>query len=366
MTRAALTLLLCGLLTSLAGCSAPAARPAAPAPTTQAAPPSSSGAASPAPAAPATAAPPSPPPLESLKMGLPAMTATFAPMFIAAEKGYFAEEGLAVELVTASANVSIASLLTGEMQFSGSGASAVSAALKGADLKVVYTSADRPLSELWSAAPEIRTLENLPGKAVGVQSRGDSTELALRIALLGHGIDPGALTYIAVGVGPQRLAAIQAGSVAAAALLTTEVAEVRDAVPGAHRVANLRDEARMVYGGVATHARELQEHRERTRRFLRAVMKSREYYKAFRDETVQILMKYSQSPLAANEASYDETLWTMDGDASVPVEVQRRDTAARAQLNGLDDYPPAEQIYDYSLVQQVYRELQASGWQPAR
>jgi ABC-type nitrate/sulfonate/bicarbonate transport system substrate-binding protein len=271
-----------------------------------------------------------------------------------------------MEVITASANVSIASLLTGEMQFSGSGASAVSAALKGADLKVIYTSADRPLSELWSGSPEIRTLEDLPGKAVGVQSRGDSTELALRIALLGHGIEPSALTYIAVGVGPQRLAALQAGSVAAAALLTTEVAEVRDAVPGAHRVVNLRDEARMVYGGVATHGRELREHRERTRRFLRAVMRGREYYKAFRDETVQVLMKYSQSSRAANEASYDETLWTMDGDASVPVEVQRRDAAARAQLNDLDEYPPAEQIYDYSLVQEVYRALQASGWQPAR
>jgi ABC-type nitrate/sulfonate/bicarbonate transport system substrate-binding protein len=252
------------------------------------------------------------------------------------------------------------------MQFSGSGASAVSAALKGVELKVIYTSADRPLSELWSGSPEITRLEDLPGKAVGVQSRGDSTELALRIALMGHGIDPSALTYLAVGVGPQRLAAIQAGSVAAAALLTTEVAEVRDAVPQAHRVANLREEAQMVYGGVATHDRELGEHRERTRRFLRAVMKSRDYYKAFRDETVQILMKYSQLSPAANEASYDETLSTMDGDASVSVEVQRRDTVARAQLNDLDQHPPAEQIYDYSLVQQVYRDLQASGWRPTR
>ena len=227
MPRATMMLGVSVLVAGLVACSAPAARPPAAATAPEAAPASGGGAAPAAPAAAAAAVPASPAALETLRMGLPAMTATFAPIFIAVEKGYLAEEGLALDLLTAGANVSIASLMTGEMQFSGSGASAVSAALKGAELKVIYTSADRPLSELWSGAPEITRLEDLPGKAVGVQSRGDSTELALRIALMGHGIDPSALTYLAVGVGPQRLAAIQAGSVAAAALLTTEVAEVR-------------------------------------------------------------------------------------------------------------------------------------------
>ena len=155
-------------------------------------------------------------------------------------------------------------------------------------------------------------------------------------------------------------------SVAAATLLTTEVVELQGAIPTARRVANLREEAQMVYGGVATHHRELREHRDRTRRFLRAAMKGREYYKAYREETIQILAKYNQSPRSANESSYDETLSTMDGDASVSLEVQRRDAAARAELNDLDQYPPPEQIFDYSLVQDVYRELQASAWRPSR
>jgi ABC-type nitrate/sulfonate/bicarbonate transport system substrate-binding protein len=211
-----------------------------------------------------------------MKMGLPSATATFAPFFIAIEKGYLAEEGLVLEPVTAAANVSIASLLTGELQFSGSSASAVSAALKGAELKVIYTAADRPLSEVWTNSPDVRALADLVDRPVGVQSRGDSTELALRIALTARGIDPTALTYLAVGVGGQRLAAIQAGCVAAATLLTTEVVELQAAIPTARRVADLRDEAQMVYGGVATHDRELREYRDRTRRFLRAVMKARD------------------------------------------------------------------------------------------
>src|SRR3954451_11294136 len=214
-----------------------------------AAPPATQAAAG-MPTAPLPAGPARPPTPETVKMGLPSGTATFAPFFIAIEKGYLAEEGLELEPVTAAANVALASLLTGELQFSGSGASAVSAALKGAELKVIYTAADRPLSEVWTNSPEVRALADLVGKPVGVQSRGDSTEIALRIALSARGIHPTALTYLAVGVGGQRLAAIQAGSVAAATLLTTELVELQEAIPTARRVANLRDAAQMVYGGV--------------------------------------------------------------------------------------------------------------------
>src|SRR5262249_37445299 len=143
-----------------------------------------------APAAQAQAAPPSagaparPAPLETLKMAFPSATATFAPFFIAADKGYLAEEGLELELITSAANVSTAALVAGEIQYSGSAASAVNASLQGADLRVIYTAADRPLSEVWALDPAVRTLADLPGKAVGVQSRADSTELALRIALV--------------------------------------------------------------------------------------------------------------------------------------------------------------------------------------
>jgi ABC-type nitrate/sulfonate/bicarbonate transport system substrate-binding protein len=117
---------------------------------------------------------------------------------------------------------------------------------------------------------------------------------------------------------------------------------------------------------VAANKRELTEHRERTRRFLSAVMKAREYYKAFREETVQILAKYNQAPRAANEFSYDMSLGHMTGDATISVEVQRRDAAVRAQVNGLTQYPPVEELYDYSLAKEAHQVLQASGWQPTR
>jgi NitT/TauT family transport system substrate-binding protein len=299
-------------------------------------------------------------------MAYPVPEAGFAPFFIAADKGYLAEEGLAVELITSGGSTSTAALIAGEVNYIGSAATAVNAALTGAPLKVIYTLSDRPLSEVWTIAPDVRTLADVRGKPVAVINRGDTNEVALRLALVQQGIDPDSPTYVPVGVGSQRIAAIQSGAVAAAVLQSTEAVELQEALPQAQRVADLREQVQMLMGGLATHQRELTEHRERTRRFLRAAMKAREYYKAFREETLQILMKHSQSSRAAAEGSYDAHLSTMSGDASMSVEVQRRDTAARAELNGVTQHPPAEELYDYTLVKDLHQELQASRWQPTR
>ncbi len=330
----------------------PATRPAPPAPATG--------------TAPTVDAPTRPIRAEAIRMAYPATEAAFAPFFVAVEKGYFTEEGLELELTLTGGGAATAALLSGEIQYGGSAATALNAALTGAPLQVIYTNSDRPTSELWSTAPDVRTLTDVLGKTIGVQNRGDTTELAVRVALAQRGIDPESVGYFALGVGGQRLAAIQSSAVENVVLLLTEVAEVQELVPQAHRVLDLRQDVQLLTGGVATSRRELTEQRERTRRFLRAVMRAREYYRAFREETIQILAQYSGASRSANEFSYDQSLSNMIGDASMPPDVQRRDAAARAALNGLAQYPPIEDLYDYSLVRDVYREVQASGWQPTR
>jgi ABC-type nitrate/sulfonate/bicarbonate transport system substrate-binding protein len=210
----------------------------------------------------------------------------------------------------------------------------------------------------------VTSLADLVGKSVGVQSRGDTMEIETRMVLKQRGIDPNAVGYTAVGVGGQRVAALGANAVAAAIVTPNEAVEMRDLLPQGRLLANIREEVRMLYMGVATTDAELQGHRERTRRYLRAVVRGREYYKAFRDETIDVLGKYNQATRRANEVDYDLTLPALTEDGSIPLDVQQRDTALRAEINGLEEYPGPEQIYDYSLVKELYGELRASGWRP--
>jgi len=335
---------------------------AAPAPERPAAAPSApSGGTSPGAAAPAP-----PAQMETLKVAFAADAGVYGPMFIAIEKGYFTAEGIEIEIVKAGGGVSTPALISGEIQYSTSAASTLSAMLVGAPLKIIYTNADRTDYELRSTTPDVRSLADLPGKTIGVQSRGDTMELAVRMALQQQGMDPDAVSYVAVGVGSQRLIAMETRSVAAVVLAVADVAQAAEAGYGGQLLSDIKHEVRMSWMGAATNDRELQENRDRVKRFLRATARGREYFKAFREESITILTQYNQKPRSTNELDYDDTLDLMTDDGSMPVDVQQRDAQVRAALNGVTQVPPADQMYDYSLVKEVYQELRASGWKPTR
>src|SRR2546423_1788430 len=116
---------------------------------------------------------------------------------------------------------------------------------------------------------------------------------------------------------------------AAAIVTTNESVEARDMLPQGRPLAKIRDEVQMLYMGVATTDAELQADRDRAKRYLRAVVKGREYFKAFRDETIDILGKYNQATRQANEGDYDVTLPVLTQEGPIPLGLQLTGTAMR-------------------------------------
>jgi NitT/TauT family transport system substrate-binding protein len=132
-----LALLALSVAAALAACSpAPSAPPrAAPAPPPPVAPPPGA----PAPASAATAAPAPLSPPVPVKVGFIGTVAERG-LFVALERGYFAAEGLDLELVPSrTLTDSLPALLTGELQYGNGGAEPAlfNAALRGVNVKIV-------------------------------------------------------------------------------------------------------------------------------------------------------------------------------------------------------------------------------------
>lgn len=164
---------------------------------------------------------------EKVRFSVAAVTGSYMDEFVAIEKGYHREEGLSVEMIRAGGGIATQALLAGDLHFSTSAGSALSAMLRGAEIKVVYTNIDRPGYQLWSGRSEIKQLKDLQGKRVDVTSRGDTQELSVRLLLRKHGIDANSVAYVPVGFGAQRLAALQAGSVDAVPLGAGDFAQLK-------------------------------------------------------------------------------------------------------------------------------------------
>jgi len=101
---------------------------------------------------------------DAIRVSYATLSAAYMDHICAMDKGYLREEGLTVEVFRAPGGVATPGLLSGQFQFSSSASSALSAAVRGGPVKIVYTNLSRPSYTLVSIKPEITSAKELVGK----------------------------------------------------------------------------------------------------------------------------------------------------------------------------------------------------------
>ena len=136
--------------------------------------------------------------LTRVRMALAARSTTSMPFFVAKERGFFREEGLDVELIVMQAIQTIQATLGKSTHFASATGSAVSAAVRGAEIKVVLAVTDRPSFDL-IVQPNITSVQQLRGKKIGTGGIGSLAEILARRILLANGVRPEEAVIIATG-----------------------------------------------------------------------------------------------------------------------------------------------------------------------
>jgi NitT/TauT family transport system substrate-binding protein len=156
----------------------------------------------------------------SMRIPFTAISIVNAPLWVAKEGGYLAEEGVDadVEYVATSTTLTQA-MLSGEVAIADSGQEALVAAdLAGADLVAVAVGTDRFIFRLFGAGP-VQSFADLRGRRMGITRYGSTTDTVTRLLLKRNGLDPDRdVTVLQVGGVPEILAALQSGSIDAGAL----------------------------------------------------------------------------------------------------------------------------------------------------
>jgi NitT/TauT family transport system substrate-binding protein len=298
---------------------------------------------------------------------LPSIQMFEAPYIIADQKGYFAEEGLEFKYVVANGGVATPALVSGSVDASASSASALAAIMKGAALRIVLVQQNRGLYSLWSTRPEIRTLADVKGKQIGIETRGGSDEVITRIALQQAGISPDAVTYIPLGTA--NAASAVSGAAPAFVLASTDVALLRSTgvLNKAHLVMDYKT-IHMPINGMAVSQKLITEHPDLLKKMLRAIVKGMLYTRAYKAQAVAMLLKMKPNTAADVQATdYDAFTSTATPDFTVSLDDIKADLDVRALLLNMprDTVPPIDAIYDFAPVRAVQAELRASRWKPS-
>ena len=161
-------------------------------------------------------APPSAPPVATLRVAYASTGLSQAYVWLAQEAGYFAEEGLEVELVYARGGSQALQFLVGRaVDYAATSLdAALQAYQQGAPILRFCSTGRLPLFAL-AAAPKspVKGLKDLEGKTVGISALGNADHVLLVYLLRKAGADPKRVQYATLG--PNLYEALKAGHVEA-------------------------------------------------------------------------------------------------------------------------------------------------------
>ena len=129
---------------------------------------------------------------DRLAIGYSSASGVFAGLWVAQEGRIFEKYDIESRLVLiASGSLMVQAMLGGDLPVAGAaGSAAVDASLGGADV-VMFGSMVKVPAFYIMALPEIKTIDDLRGKSVGVTRFGSSTDFTMRYILRKQGLEPG-------------------------------------------------------------------------------------------------------------------------------------------------------------------------------
>ncbi len=229
---------------------------------------------------------------EKVVIAYPTTSSQFAPLWFAKDVGLYQKHGLDAELVYIRGFNLIQGMVAGQVQLSQTSlAGALLAILRGADLRfIAITAKIFPYTLL--TAKNIKSIKDLKNGKIAINRLADVSEIASKIALRKLGMNPDKdVTMLQVGGSPERLAALQSGSVQGAAL--DFMSGLKLAKEGYNVLARLN--LNYPYLGLLVPRRFMRENPSATEGFVKAFVESVVRFSSNRDEGIKVISKYMQS-----------------------------------------------------------------------
>ena len=276
--------------------------------------------------------------------------------FIGEQYGLFKAEGLDVRLVQIRANVAVVATLASEVDVLGSITTAISAAQRGAPIKVLAVALHRPL--FWLVArPEFKNISDLKGKVLGVVSLGGAQHTALRYMLRKGGLNPDTdVTTIVAGDVPAQLQSLASNAIQAAALSPPIVIVARDRFK-MNVLASVLQEYPTIQNGVATTERTLKAQPKAMRALLKARAKASRQFHENPQVPIDVIAKVLQVDKDTARETYLLSKPGFTQNGMVSEKDAREYLKGDAERQKLKEPLPVSRLFDFSLQEEINGEL---------
>jgi len=194
---------------------------------------------------------------------------------VAVRKGFFKEEGIEAEVIQMRVPVMITAISTGDLDYTMVFGSVVRAAIRGLPVRVVASLLDGSTHALVSQ-PEFKSVNELKGKSLGIESHGRTADVAGRMMLKHFGVDPDKeVKFLALGSDQARLAALKEKLVQG--VIVAAPADVEAQKMGFNILSRAYEVFTFPFIGVGTSVRKIQERPNEVKRVIKAFIKANRF-----------------------------------------------------------------------------------------
>jgi NitT/TauT family transport system substrate-binding protein len=271
---------------------------------------------------------------DKVRIGYAARAVAHSVPYVAKEAGFFAEEGIDAEIVRTAGSIAPMALVANEVDLAIMSAYLmIPVATQNKDV-VMLGGFSRYASMVFVARPEVKGVQDLKGKIIGIQRPGDAYEKSARFALRHLGLDADKdVQMLALGTNDVMWSALQTGRVAATILSPPGTLFARKA--GMNFMVDLTD-LRLEYQGstIATRRSFLQKNPQLATRAMRAIVRGVHLFKSRKEDTMRILAKF----LGTKDREALEESWQYA--AKMPAKPYAVESAVQAVLEHLAEAQP--------------------------
>ncbi len=152
---------------------------------------------------------------DRVRIGYSSISGSYIGIWVAHDSGYFAREGLDDQMILIPSGTQLAQVtIAGEIDIGAlNGSSAMAASLQGADIKMIGATVNKMIFSVY-VRPEIKSVEGLRGKKIGITRFGSAPDISIRYALKKYNMNPDKdVTLFQLGFMGTIAGGLQGGSV---------------------------------------------------------------------------------------------------------------------------------------------------------
>ena len=291
--------------------------------------------------------------LKKIRFSTTSIAVTELQFRIAQMKGFYREEGLDFESLLIRGSVGMQALIGGSVDYASAAGSIIAAGVRGAPVRLVLVVNSKPQFD-HVGQTDIKSVQQLKGKVVGISSRGGAVDLLTQLILTKHGLTPNKdATLLVIGTPEEMATALRAGVIAAGLLSPPrQLLLYRE---GFSKLAYSGDYLTSYpSGGVGATEEKIKNNPTEVLAFVRASLRGLQYYSQHRAESIDIISKYlGVKDITLAGEVYDLHLSRVGGLMYLDESWMRGAIEFTKKSLGVTKEVPPSQVFDFSFVEKV-------------